>query len=557
MKKFKNHVLILILLWILVGTILFPACRTLLISVTHDGGLSFIHYKEFFTNVNNLETLLHSVTLGFLTVLSCGLIGIALAFLVHYFELPYRNIIDKILILPIMLPGLIIVFSFVQLYGESGIITQSIKLLFHLDDIPYKFTGLAGILFVHTYTQYVYFYLNVSIAIKQLDQSVIESSRNLGASKWYVFKTILLPFLKPAIIASSIVTFMSGIGSFSAPSIIGGSYRVMTVQILMSKANNYMSIAAMQVVILSIASLSFLWVLKQYEKRIQFTSSVRGASFKPIPIKSRKYRWLQHVTLILLCTLIIMPIVMILIGSFVKSGTWMVEIFPREFSFENYVKVFLKPRAFAPFKNSIIMAIIASAMVLIIGLPSSAIISKSNYKSKNIIDFLVMLPWTMPASAIAINTINAYNKPTVFTFNQILVGSYILLPIAYFVSAIPIMVRTLNVSMNGLNNTYLEASQSLGASKSLTIRNIALPIIKPGIIAGFLLVFIRSIGEYTMSAFLYTVSNKPISIAMVNSIFEYDIGLAMTYGSLLVLLSTILSSLVYWILPQGEKNYDN
>lgn len=521
--------------------------------MTAEQRLSLIHYTDFLKNTINLETLFHSVTLGILTVLFCGIVGTSLAFLVHYYEMPYQKFFDKILLLPIMLPGLIIVFAFVQLYGESGIITQSIKILLNLNEIPFRFKGLAGILFVHTYTQYVYFYLNVSIGIRHLDQSVIEASRNMGASKWVVFKTILLPFLKPALIASSIVTFMSGIGSFSAPSIIGGSYRVMTVQILMSKANNYMSVAAMQVVLLSIVSLSFLWVLKQYEKRIQYQSSVRGALFKPLKLKKASHKWLQYIILCVLCLLILLPVVMILVGSFISPGSWMVEIFPSKFSWDNYVKIFMKSRAFAPFKNSIIMALIASLMTLLIGLPSSAIIEKSNYRSKGLIEFLVMLPWTMPSSAIAINTINAYNKASVFSFNQIWVGSYMLLPIAYFISALPIMVRTLNVAMNGLNDTYIEASRSLGAKKLWTFRHVIVPIISPGIIAGFLLVFIRSIGEYTMSAFLYTVSNKPISIAMVNSIFEYDIGLAMTYGALLVIVSTLLSSFVYWLVPQGGK----
>lgn len=554
MRQLKFNLLIGIILWILVGTILFPALRTLLVSLQHDNQLTLTLYTDFLSNPSGIKMLLNSVLLGLLTMLSCGIVGTTLAFLVHYYAFSYKTIVDKILLLPIMLPGLIIVFAFVQLYGESGIITQGLKLLFHLEDIPYHFTGLGGILFIHTYTQYVYFYLNVSIGIKHLDQSVIEAARSMGASKLTVFKTILLPFLKPALIASSIITFMTGIGSFSAPSIIGGSYRVMTVQILMSKANNYMSIAAMQVVLLSVVSLSFLWVIKQYEKRNQYTSSVRGAIFRPIKLKQTYQQWLQTISLFVLCLFIIMPILMILVGSFVKPGSWMIEIFPTQFSWVNYTKIFMKPRTFAPFKNSILMALIASFMALLIGLPSSAIITKSRYKTRGLIEFIVMLPWTMPASAIAINTINAYNVPSIFSFNKILVGSYILLPIAYFVSAIPVMVRTLNVSISGLNTTYIEASRSLGANQINTLRRIIIPIIQPGIIAGFLLVFIRSIGEYTMSAFLYTVSNKPISIAMVNSIFEYDIGLAMAYGALLVILSTLLSSFIYWVLPEGGKN---
>lgn len=72
-----------------------------------------------------------------------------------------------------------------------------------------------------------------------------------------------------------------------------------------------------------------------------------------------------------------------------------------------------------------------------------------------------------------------------------------------------------------------------------TVQKVILPMMAPGIFAGFILVFIRSISEYTMSVFLYTVSNKPISIAMVNGIFEYEIGLAMAYGALIVIMSGI------------------
>lgn len=83
----------------------------------------------------------------------------------------------------------------------------------------------------------------------------------------------------------------------------------------------------------------------------------------------------------------------------------------------------------------------------------------------------------------------------------------------------------------------------LGGSWNYTFRKITIPIIMPGIISGVLLGFIRCIGEYTSSAYLYTVSNKPISIAMVNAVFEYEIGLAMAYGVLTISFILILSSI--------------
>lgn len=443
-----------------------------------------------------------------------------------------------------MLPGIIIVFSFVQLYGESGLVTKTLEMLFGLEKAPYSFSGLKGILFVHAYTQYVYFYISVSIAIRHIDYSVIESARNLGASKTKILTSIILPFITPALIASAAITFMSGIGSFTAPIIIGGRYKVLTTQILLSKANNYMDVAATQVVVLTCISLLLFCVFRQYEKRKQFTSSVKGLPINPVKIKSRAIRALMLSIAGIVVLIILLPVFTIIILSFVQSGTWMVSIYPREFSFENYLDIFTRSRKFAPFLNSVVMALLASLLGLIIAIPSSYLIVKTKLRVKWIIEMLVMLPWAMPASAIAINIINAYNTPNIFSFNSVLVGTFILLPLGYFVRSIPIMVTTTNISFQNLNDTYIEASKSLGASHIQTFRRIVIPIISPGLLAGFLLMFIRSIGEYTVSVFLYTASNKPVSIAMVNGIFEYNIGLAMAYGTLLILLTSVLSILI-------------
>ncbi len=554
-KPFYVHeaMVLAALFWVLIGYILYPALKTVSVSITGEGAVSFAHYIDLFTSASSLRALKNSIVLGLLTVIVCGVIGTTLAFFVNYFEFKYKRFFDKLMLMPMMLPGLIIVFSFVQLYGESGLVTKTLELLFKLEKAPYEFSGLGGILFVHAYTQYVYFYISVSVAIKHIDYSVIESARNLGASKLKIFKSIIIPFLAPALIASSIITFMSGIGSFSAPSIIGGSYKVMTTQILLSKANNFMSVAAAQVVILTCVSMLYLFVFRLYEKKKQFTSSVKGVPIKPVKIESKAFRAILAFISLALVAMILLPVITIIVLSFVKPGTWMIDIYPKEFSLDNYINIFTKSRSSAPFINSAAMALQAAFLCLIVAVPCSYVIIKTKFKLKWLVEFLAMLPWTMPSSAIAINIINAYNTPGIFSFNSVLVGTYILLPLAYFVSSIPLMVRTANISLQNMNDTYIEASKSLGASKGQTFGKVMIPIISPGIIAGFLLVFIRSVGEYTMSIFLYTVSNKPISIAMVNGIFEYDIGLAMAYGALIIVITSVLSIVISKLLPNRMR----
>nr|WP_320008601.1 iron ABC transporter permease [Maridesulfovibrio sp.] len=537
------------LFFVLLGYILFPALTTLQKSLGTEFGFGWENYFDFFTSTSSLLVLQNTLVLGALTVLFCGIVGIGLAFLVHYFECPHRNLLDKLLLLPVMMPGIIIVFAFVQLYGESGLVTKTLQLLLGLDEIPYNFSGLSGILFVHIYTQYVYFYLTVSLAIKQIDFAVIESARILGASRFKVFVSVILPCVAPAIITSAAVTFMTGVGSFSAPSIIGGGYKVLTTQILLSKANNFMEMAAVQVIVLTVISMVFFALLRWYEKRRLFVGSVKGVPFQSVRIKSSFLRHLASGIKFVLLFLILLPFITIIVLSFVESSSWMVSIYPQEFSLINFKAIFLKARKFRPFMNSMEMSVLAAFVCLLVAVPASWIIEKTNLKFRGLVEFLVVLPWALPASAIAINLIIANSSPTIFSFNTVLVGTYALLPLGYFIKSLPIVVRVTHISFQGLNSTLLEASRSLGATGFRTFRKVALPIIYPGLLAGFLYVFVRSIGEYTISTFLYTAANKPVSIAMVNAIFEYDIGLAMAYGTLLMLMTVVLSFVITKLSP--------
>ncbi|THB77140.1 MAG: iron ABC transporter permease [Desulfobulbaceae bacterium] len=544
-----------LLLFFLIGYILFPAMKTVETSLTANGGFSLVHYQDFFSSETARLPLVNSILLGLLSVFVCGGVGISLAFAIHFYEFPLRSIADKLLLLPLVMPGIIIVFAFVQLYGESGMVTKALQLLLKLESSPFALSGLPGILIIHAYTQYVYFYITVSIAIKQMDYSAIESASNLGASRRRVFCSIILPFLKPAIIAAAAMTFISGAGSFTAPSIIGGDFKVLTTQILLSKANNYMEIAATQVSLLTIISLLFFIIFRIYEAKSQFISSVKGVSFKPVIIVNPFTRIITHTIVWLVIGSILLPLATIILVSFVPSSSWMVNYFPQEFTIENYTETFSSSRKLQPFFNSTVMALLAAWVGLLVAIPSSFVIVKTKLKAKWLVELLTMLPWAIPASAIAINIINAFNKPSIFSLNEVLVGTSILLPLGYLVRTLPVVVKTLNVSFQNLNENYIEASKSLGGSSFYTFRKITIPILYPGIIAGFLLIFIRSIGEYTVSVFLYNASNKPLSIAMVNGIFEYNIGLAMAYGTMLIFLTFFLSSIMNMLLKRSPRKH--
>ncbi len=553
-RRIRRSWILLPLLWALVGYVLHPALMTLAVSLRGpDGGVSLAGYAAFFTSVSELTALRNSVLLGVLTVLVCGVIGTWLAFFMHAVTFPGKRVLDKLFLLPMMMPGIIIVYAFVQLYGESGLATRTLQLALSLDKPPLDLVGLPGILTVHAFTQYAFFYIAVSLAIRRIDGSVIESARCLGASRGRIFFSVILPFLTPALVTASAITFMTGAGSFTAPSIIGGSYRVLTTRILLSKANNYLGMAAVETAVLTALSMVFFLGLRWYEGRRTFAPSVRAAAPQRLRIANP---WLKGGAIAAtagLTVLILLPFFTILLYSFVDSASLMVSVFPETFTTDNFTAILTRRRAFAPFVNSVLMSLLAGFLCLAVALPAAYVIEKTTLRLRWLIDLLVTLPWALPASAVAINLISAAAEPSVFSFSLILAGSSLLLPLGYCIKGLPLMAKTAHVSFQNLNGALLEASRSLGATGARTFRRITLPVLYPGLLAGFLLVFVRSVGEYATSAFLYTPSNKPISIAMVNAVFEYKIGVAMAYGTLLIVLTSVLALVIGRLRPRGME----
>lgn len=543
-KKIATILFYIVAFTLILGYIIIPLLNTIKSSFNTSEGFNINNYIQYFANKSNLIVIKNTFFLGIMTVLICGIIGTILAFYTSLVDIKNKKFLHTLLLSPMMVPGVIIVISFIQLYGESGIITKAIQIFFGLENIPFKFNGIKGILFVHAYTQYVYFYLNVSVALKYLDASTIEAARSFGASKVKIFFTIILPSILPAILSSSIVTFISGISSFSAPNLIGGKFRVLSTQILLSKANNHMHIASVQVVILLIMGLSMLLLIRYYEKKYSMAESLRRVSLKPIRLNNKLTKFSLNLLIITIVTLILLPIIAIFVLSFVKPSTWMVEIFPKEYSLGNYIKLATKPRVLQPFKNSIFMSIVTVLAGVAISLPIAFIISKKKSNLNSLLEITAMLPWAMPASTIAINLINAFNVKNVFAFNQVLIGRYWILPIAYIITIVPLMLRTNLIALYKFNNDLEDASKSLGAGSIRTFFKITVPIIMPAVISGASVAFIRTLGEYTMSALLYGVSNKPLSIAMVNAMQEFDIGLSMAYGVITILICTTVTTLL-------------
>ncbi len=521
------------LFFLLAGYILMPMLNTIAKAFHFGEGFTLSVFRDYLQNANNLHVLRNTVTLGLLSVLCCGLVGTLLALYLRFAHLRWKWLLHIILLTPMMIPGVIIVIAFIELYGESGILTNALRLFLRLDHPPFYLSGLPGILFVITYTQYVYFYLNVSVALKYVDRSAIDAAVSLGAGKFRIFRDAVLPVIRPALITSAMVTFVSGIGSFSAPNLIGGGYKVLSTQIVRSKANNRIDVASVQVLLLLLIGLSVMLVLQICRKRAGYVRNVRATSYLPVR-KRTPFTVLAGLLIFLQVLLILVPVLGIIYMSFNSTHSIMADIFPHELTMENYAALYESDRVLRPVKNSLNMSFLSVAAGLALTVPVSYLCWKRKDLPAGWARAVMMLPWCLPGSVIGINLINAFNKKSIFAFGQALIGGYWILPIAYVILSLPLLLSYNDTAMESFNPALDQASHSLGASSLTTFLRLILPGIAPGIAAGGILAFIRTVGEYTVSALLYGVYNRPISISMVLNIHDFNIGISMSYGVLVI-----------------------
>ena len=540
--------------WLLMGllliTIAYPLGVLLQESLFASGELSLKHYVDFWhpDRTRSLEALWGSIWVSLLSVMFAGLTGTSLAVLFDRIEIPGRRILTALATLPIVLPPLVGVVAFLFLLGESGVLPRMLQAVFDLETPPFYLSGTTAVIVVHTYSFYVYFFLFTRAALKRLDGSAIEAARSLGAGGFLIFYRVMLPQIMPAIRAASVLVFMISMASFSAPFIFAGKTRILTVEIYNSKLQGNMDVAITQSVMLALISLLFLYFARKGERILQSTGQ-KGIPLPPRPLKSPMAKWAAAVLAILASFILVLPHFMLLLISFVKNGTWTTQLLPDTFTLENYVNLFRDTRVAEPIMNSAKMAVLATAGNVAIALILAYWNSRRQWKLARFSEALVMLPWAIPGTVIAIALIVAFNRPHWFTLQTVLVGTFWILPLAYFIRHLPVVYRAAFSSFSRFDMAQEEAARSLGAGELLVWRRVILPAIRPGVVAGGLLVLVMSLGEFVSSILLYTFSNRPISVAILSEIRLFNLGSAAAYG---MFLTFLIFGIVYISSRWGE-----
>jgi len=541
----------LLLLWL----VLYPNLFVLADSLRLDGRFTLANYVRFLRSSAELRALWSSLWISAGSVVLSALIGVPLAFLFSRYEFPGRRVLGALAGLPVLLPPLVGVIAFLFLYGESGFFTRGVQLLLGLDSPPWRLNGPGAILLVHAYTMYVYFYMFTSAGLARLDDTHAEAAAALGASRWTTLRRVTLPMLAPALGGASLLVFMTSMGSFSAPYIFGGGFRVLSTQIFASKLNNDLAMAAVETVILAASSIVFLIFLQRYEAGRAYTGTAKGlranrgrVGAEPdeggdVARGSAPGRWTARLVGLVAAAFVaflLLPHATVLLVSFVPQGTWTIELLPPVYSLENYRTILSRPDRLVPIVNSLRMAAIATTANVILAFAAAYLMVRRPFPGRGLLGALVILPWALPGTVLAIALATTFSAHEPWAGRFVLVGTAAILPLAYFIRNIPLVTRAALTSFRQFDPALEEAAASLGASWTTTVRRVALPLVLPGLAAGALLAFVTALGEFVASILLYTHRTRPISIEILSQLRAFDFGAAAAYSVFLIVLMAIV-----------------
>ena len=496
--------------------------------------------RAFAARGGEWRALWASVWISLASVALAAVVGVPLAFLFEWFEFPGRKLLGSLIALPVVLPPFVGVIAFLFLYGESGFAARFLQFVFRFEGAPWHLQGPGAILLVHAYSMYVYFYLFTRAGLARLDAAMLEAAQALGANRGRTFLRVILPLLRPSLAGAALLTFMTSLGSFSAPYVFGGGFRVMTTQIFASKQNGELALAMVETVALAAIALLGLALLRRTEGDDILVGLGKGTAPRRRILRRPLVRTGTTIVGWGLATLLLLPHLTLILVSLVPYATWTTETLPPVLSLVNYRRLLAEPERLEPLVNSLWMAAASTLAAVAIALGAGWLVVRRRSPLRRMIEGLLALPWALPGTVFAVALATAFSVSAPLQLRWVLVGTIVILPLAYLVRNLPVTGRAILAGYRQLDPALEEAAASLGAGAWRTLGRVTLPQLKPALAAGASLAFVAALGDFVTSIILYTYRNRPIAMEINAALRVNEMGVAAAFGVVLMVVSAVV-----------------
>jgi len=495
---------------------LFVSSFLVLDDMGFDAEWGFGNYTTMFTDRIIPKAMLNSLYICSGTTVVSTVLGVSLAWINARTNCPGRDYLEPYNLIPFFLSPFVGAIAWHNLASPKiGLLNVWYRDLFGVEGYLLNVDNLWGVIWVTGLFFTPLVYLFVVGSLRRMDPSLEDSARTTGAGLLRTTLTITLPLVTPAILSGAIIVFVTSAGEFGVPFKLAAPYgwETLTTQIFTKAvgddANHYLG-ASMSMV-LGIITVILIWVQRAYIAPRSYTT-VTGKGFRPNVLDLGKWKWVAlGYNLSYIFVAVILPIFCLAIVSL--HPVWTAEIIPADMSMNNYVKTLFWWRedsiraATDGIINSFILAFSGASIAMVLALVVSYMIHRTKGFGSKLLDFLCVVPIGFPGIVLAMGVLVTYIQTPIYATLWILL-------LGYITRFFPYGQRNIASIMLAISEELDQSSRMSGATWFTTLRRITIPLLKPGIFAGWVLLFVIFLRELSISIILYSTGTETLSVGV-------------------------------------------
>jgi iron(III) transport system permease protein len=462
-----------------------------------DEGFSLVFFGLMLSSPNYTVILANSINLGLAVTLCTTLLSLPLAFLLVRYDFPGKGLLNGLILIPLVLPPFVGAIGMRQLLARFGSINLLLLQMGVIDQpIDWLGGGFGGVVLLEVLHLYPIMYLNLAAALANVDPTLEEAAKNMGASGFKLFRTVTFPLMLPGYFAGAIIVFIWAFTDLGTPLVF--EYReLIAVQIFNMVTDlhqNPMGYAFVVAVI--VLTLFFFYLSKRLLGGKSYEMMGRGHVASAVRPASVSLTVLIYTVVLSISALALIPHLGVVLTS--VAGRWFLSVLPSEFTIRFYREVFSHDLTLLSIKNSLLLSSLSTIIDIVLGVTIAYLLARKRVPGRDVLDALAMLPLALPGLVVAFGYVAAFSATPL----DPRINPVPLLVIAYAVRRLPYMVRAAYAGFQQSSVVLEEAAMNLGASPLKTLYQITFPLVFANLVAGAVLAFSFAMLEVSDSLIL-------------------------------------------------------
>ena len=502
---------------------------------TQDGQFTLENYRRFATFRYLQNALRNSLLVGLATGMVGVLLGYLTAFTLTRTDVPGKQLLHILLILPIISPPFVSAIAILLLFGFNGLITQKI-----LGLQGFNIYGFKGVFLSQVFTFAPVGYLTLRGVLESLNPTLEDAAMNVGASRWQTFRRVTFPLSLPGIASAFLVIFIESLADFGNPLVLAGSrFPMLAPQAYLEITGSFnLPLGAALAVVLLIPSLTAFVIQRYYLQKRQYTTVTGKPTLSASKIVSPGARVGLYALLTGFGLLILLFYGTILVGAFTAvwghDNTLTLDHFRYAFSV-----------GFDTIKDTLIVAILSTPISGFLGMLIAFMVVRLTFPGKGAVEFMSILNFAVPGTVVGIGYILAFNRPPL-----LLVGTLSILVLNFVFRYVPVGIQSGIAVLRQIDPSIEEAARNLGADGITTFRKVTLPLIAPAFFSGLVFAFVRAMTAISAAIFLVSAQWNLLTVQILNQVGSGRLGVAAAFSVILVAIVIVAVGVISRLVPR-------